>query len=100
MGTESSYQRKEAAKKAANDLMDFLNDMSVDKQTFAETILNSHRTLQQGLFKVFMILVKSWALAYKERRYDLRNEATCERAAAMLNGITAAGLEPDVIPFI
>lgn len=41
----------------------------------------THRTSQQTTMRLVINLIKSWALMYQERNFDLRNEATCRICA-------------------
>ena len=67
-------------KKLAQQLADFVNAESSDAvQGFLDELTHkTHRTLQQGVFRLFCRLVLRWSQAKTEQRYDLRNEFTVE----------------------
>lgn len=50
--------KQEQAAKLANELLNFVNDFTSDKQTFVEVICNDHRTLQQSVMRLFVLLSK------------------------------------------
>jgi len=63
----------------ARKLSDFVNIMGGRKrnENFAKEIVNkTHRTLQQGIFGLFMYVVAEWAKAEEENNFDGRNEFT------------------------
>lgn len=68
----------EKGKKMAMDFSDFVNSFSTDKEGFVEEINRTHRTLQQSMFRIIIDLIKMWSDMYENKRYDLRNEKTCE----------------------
>lgn len=47
-GKEKSMKTDEKGKKLANDILDYVNNLACDEETFANTICHSHRTLQQS----------------------------------------------------
>lgn len=56
----------------ATDILGFVNSYGCDSKTFAETICQGHRTLQQSVMRLFIETIR----AFSESRYDDRNEAT------------------------
>ena len=56
---------------------------------FAEYVSGRvHRTIQQKIMRMFLLLVERWADAYDSRNFDLRNEAALTTAKAI---VTATG---------
>jgi len=68
------------AKFVVKVLTDFANRSDQDHKEFAEELGNQHRTLQQGVTRLFMDWMKVMA---EQRNYDLRNEATVVLAQKM-----------------
>lgn len=64
------------AEKLANDILDFVNVFGFDADTFAETICQGHKTLQQSTMRLFVATIRKMA----EVRPDERNRATVELA--------------------
>lgn len=64
------------AEKLANDILDFVNVFGFDADTFAETICQGHKTLQQSTMRLFVAAISKMA----EVRPDERNRATVELA--------------------
>lgn len=62
-----------------------------------QAVAESHRTLQQALFRMFVVpVLQQLAEQFITRRYDSRNEAACRYAAQMM-----AAVEDDpYLPFI
>jgi hypothetical protein len=81
-------------KQVAETLMDGINFMAFRPADFVEVVTNSHRTLQQSAFKLFMSCIKEWA---KQERYDARNEATVKLSKRI---VAALGDDIDMVPFI
>jgi hypothetical protein len=71
----------------AQKITDAVNVMGLDKAKLAMWLSQHHRTLQQTLFGIFLQLAVNMALAYKDRQYDLRNEASCEIACQIYEEI-------------
>ena len=70
---------KPSGKDVAQDLIDMVNVISgnsQEEQDFIDTILRSHRTLQQSTCGLFLKVFKGWADMKEVGFYDLRNEAT------------------------
>ena len=76
----------------ANASTDFVNTFVNEKEesAFVDTILRSHKTLQQSVMRLFMRLVKGWACVPSG---DDRNQATLDLATRI------DSLEPE-LPFI
>lgn len=68
--------KRDRAKRLAEDLLLFVNDYGYDAKTFAETVCNGHRTLQQSVMRLFMATIKRMA----ENNTDERNERAVELA--------------------
>lgn len=67
---------KKKAETVANDILDFVNVLGFDADTFAETICHGHKTLQQSAMRLFVTTIRKMA----EVTPDARNEATVELA--------------------
>ena len=70
---------KPSGKDVAQDLIDMVNVISgnsQEEQDFIDTILRSHRTLQQSTCGLLLKVFKGWADMKEVGFYDLRNEAT------------------------
>ena len=61
-------------------LTDFANRSDQDHKEFSEELAGQHRTLQQGVTRLFMDWMR---LAAADVHYDLRNEATVLLARKM-----------------
>jgi len=86
MTMTNTVNRKEAAKRAANDLVDFANWASVDEfEDFANELTSAHRTLQQSVFRLMSECIRAWSDCRDEEWYDMRNEATVEAASELWN---------------
>ncbi len=66
----------EKGKKIANDILDYVNDLACDEESFASTICSAHRTLQQSTMRLFIATICKMA----ENDTDARNEASVELA--------------------
>ena len=58
-----------------------------DINEILESVSRLHRTEKQNLGSLVFALVGDWARDYESGNYDARNEATCRRAFAMLQGL-------------
>ena len=74
--TEFSFD----AERTAEDLLNFVNCLSHDEETFAKTIANGHRTLQQSVMRLFIATIRELAKA----RSDDRNAETVELAKKII----------------
>lgn len=83
-------------KEMARELVSFFNNMTFDRKGFVAGILDSHRTLQQIVFSVFMDCVVKWAEDAVDGRYDLRNEATVLKSKKIMDALG----EDTYIPYI
>jgi len=71
---------------AADKLTKILNVMSYEKeatQGFVDTIINSHRTIQQSTMRTVFALIMEWAKKGEEDVFDARNEATVKFSQAI-----------------
>ena len=85
---------KPTGKQVAEDLLDMLNVLSgtEEQQAFVDTILNSHRTLQQSACGAFLKVFEGWAEMKRNGYYDLRNEATVSTAEKVSAAVEDAHL--------
>jgi hypothetical protein len=58
-----------------------------DINEILEVVSRLHRTEKQNLGSLIFALLGDWARDYENGEYDLRNEATCKRAFAMVQGL-------------
>ena len=61
-------------------LLEFVNNYSCDYATFAKTIANGHRTLQQSVMRLFIATIRELAKAHS----DDRNAETVELAKKII----------------
>lgn len=66
----------EKGKKLASDILDYVNNLTFDAESFADTICSAHRTLQQSTMRLFISTICKMA----ENDTDARNEASVELA--------------------
>ncbi len=66
----------EKGKELANDILDYVNNLACDEETFANTICRSHRTLQQSTMRLFITTICKMV----ENDTDARNEASVKLA--------------------
>lgn len=64
------------AETLANDILDFVNVFGFDDETFAVTICQGHKTLQQSTMRLFITTIRKMA----EVRPDERNRDSVELA--------------------
>ena len=76
--TEILAREREIAEEAQGSLSRFANSYISSEEAFVDCVMRDHRTLQQGMFRLFVACIREWAKAYDEGRYDLRNEQTCK----------------------
>lgn len=91
----ANYRLQKSGEEVAGILNDFVNSSSHDNKAFADKIVNSHRTLQQGAFTLFTKCIEAWAGFNKKGYYDDRNKATVELSAKIWDTINE-----EYIPFI
>ena len=98
-GTKMVRTKRNAisGKDMACALTGFVNNYSCEREAFVAAMMVQHRTLQQSVFKLFAMMVKEWAAAYKEDRFDDRNAKTCEVSKRIMS---ALGEDMEYIPFI
>jgi hypothetical protein len=68
-----SLEEKKKVKTVVEALSNFVNNYSCPNREFAKQVMNEHRTLQQGMMRLFIATIEEWA---KQEYYDLRNEDT------------------------
>lgn len=66
----------EKGKKLANDILNYVNNLTFDEESFVSTICSAHRTLQQSTMRLFITTICKMA----ENDTDARNEASVELA--------------------
>lgn len=64
-----------------------------DRDAFADDMRREHRTIQQLNAPAIFAVVKQWANDYKSGNFDLRNEATCKLAFALVSSVRRHGDE-------
>lgn len=69
------------AERLANDILYFVNNYCFDSATFAKTICNGHKTLQQSTMRLFIATIREMAKVTP----DKRNAATVELAKVISN---------------
>lgn len=79
----SIWFSQHSGEEMAMSLLRFINNMAVDDDAFVKGLVNSHRTLQQSIMRVFIKFVKEIA-AKKDGFYDLRNEASVNLAKEIM----------------
>jgi hypothetical protein len=88
MSYESRYDTaRNEGKAVARKLLDDMNCLSQGKafiDGFVTEITSEHRTLQQGVGRLVVELLKAWSHAHEDSRFDARNQATVEFAAAAI----------------
>lgn len=83
---DNEFSKKDTGKEVADVIVRFSNSMSPDTEGFVKEITNSHRTLQQNVFRIFKETLKEWAsVSENELMYDLRNEATVKQSKMMID---------------
>lgn len=70
-------RKDQKAEKLAEDMLNFVNSFGYDSKTFARTICNGHKTLQQSVMRLFMVTINTMA---ENKSVDDRNEAAVELA--------------------
>ena len=63
---------------AAEALASFCNDYGADIPGFVVALHRQHRTLQQGVGRIMVTMIRQWAANYERGDYDDRNKAICE----------------------
>ena len=82
--------RQEAMENAVKVLSNFVNNMSHDKDGFAENVMREHRTLQQSMFALFLRTIEEWS-KQEEWQRDLRNEFTVEKSKEIMKLFNGSG---------
>lgn len=80
-------QREDRVIGAVKALEEMANDMGFDPEQFAYHFRSLHRTLQQGVMRAFLSLVKELDKDYQAGRYDLRNEESCKVAHKIMQAL-------------
>jgi hypothetical protein len=62
---------------------EFVNGRCGSVEHVSKAMCREHRYLQGQMFKVCVAYIKELAKAYKDGRYDARNEFACEEASLM-----------------
>ena len=65
-----------------------------------EAVSRLHRTEKQNLGSLVFALVGEWSRDYENGHYDARNEATCKRAFAMVQGLPEDVRDNFWLPYI
>jgi len=71
-----------------------------DINEILEALSRRHRTEKQNLGSLVFSLVGEWARDYESGNYDARNEATCKRAFAMVQGLPEHDRDAFWMPYI
>lgn len=77
-------ENQNKAKAIIDELSDCVNKSSWSEKHFIEAFKRDHRTLQQGMFKLFLQVIEE--VASDNYHTDLRNQASKEVAKALLEG--------------
>jgi len=96
---EMRKESDEEARKVAQALADLVNgfDTYYTEKAFAEKVaFGTHRTLQQGIMRLFMATIELWAEAKDAGLYDLRNEATVELATKIMKTLNGKWALPTI----
>jgi len=72
--SEHDFIQMEKAKEAVEAISDLVNDMLLPDTLIARQFMTLHRTLQQNLFRIFILTMGQWAM---QENYDARNEQAC-----------------------
>ena len=70
----------------AEELGNFVNSFSPDTVTFVRAMDTQHRTLQQGITRLFIVWLRHLA-TLPENRYDARNEASVRFAKSVMRNV-------------
>ena len=73
--------KREQAIKAADEILCLVNSYSCDEEAFAQTICNSHKTLQQSTMRLFMATIRKMATVTPDGRNENAVELAKEIAA-------------------
>ena len=71
-------------KKLVERIMQGVNDFSLNADMFAEEVIFSHRTLQQGFVRVMVKVLEKMAREFECGRYDGRCKAAYEFASEVM----------------
>ena len=93
----SSLNKVDEAKELAEALSHFVNGMGHRVEDVVKHLSGDHRTLQQGITKFCVAWLEECARKYKNRDFDLRNEASAELGQAVVERTTPA---ERAMPFI
>jgi hypothetical protein len=74
------------AQTITEELGNFVNTFSPDEQGFIEGMSHQHRTLQQGITRMFLVWLRHLA-TLPENRYDARNEASVRFAKSVMRNV-------------
>lgn len=86
---KTSEQR---GRELARQIADYVNGNSDHRAFIDELLLNTHRTLQQQAFGLFLKAIFAWS---KTKYFDLRNQYTVETSQKIVQAV-----EFDSVPLI
>lgn len=88
MESEWDIVQLEKAKEAVETISGLVNDMLLPDTLIARQFMTLHRTLQQNLFRIFILTIGQWAM---QEHYDARNEAAVKLSKKIMEipGISA-----------
>ena len=78
-------QNKQIAIETQKKLSQMVNSYGVDNNSFADAVMNDHRTLQQSTMRLFIACIRKWSDCYENKMYDLRNKETCRLSHKIVN---------------
>lgn len=68
--------KRKTGEDLANDILSYVNAFGFDSNSFAQTVAQSHRTLQQSVMRLFIKTIEE----ISKQPIDLRNEQAVELA--------------------
>lgn len=83
---------KLTGKQMGEQLSNFVNMSTHDKEEFAKTVNSEHRYLQQEMFNLMLKCIEGWREHETLGYYDARNEYAVTASKAMIQGLKDAGL--------
>lgn len=83
---ERQHEANEKRQALVEALTKFANGASREEiAEFATDLSHQHRTLQQGVFGMFLQFCKVLDSNYQRGNYDMRNEYACKTASQIMN---------------